>query len=355
MQDGLIYPILVRPVGCGFELIAGERRWRAIRDYTDRETIAALVIEIDDQGARRLSAAENLQREDLTVFETIEAIVELVDAEFEDDVEYASMGPNSLDRVRALLGRLHSASNSKERGSQVSQEGQSLLDKFIQQLEKAFKKLPKPLEWRSFYKNDLNLLVETPQEVRDLAIQQKLNKSQIRALGKLKTASGDRFGSFIQETSPSRGREERPAKRSSEKRSLRDYSAVEIQAVTEKEIKKQSQAEQKQSREAISYPVKVKALLMHRLGIPTDIIASNLDIDWKTAKKYSQDAELPDVIRRALDGGLSPAVIAKKHVLPEPLVWSVVLENRDDLDRFDVLGWKLRPWDYWFWSDCLPR
>ena len=94
---------------------------------------------------------------------------------------------------------------------------------------------------------------------------------------------------------------------------------------------------------------------MHRLGIPTDIMASNLDTDWKAAKKYSQDAELPNAIRRALDGGLSPAAIAKKRVLPEPLVWSVVLENRDDLDCFDALGWKLRPWDYWFWSDCLPR
>ena len=34
MQDGLISPILVRPSGEGFELIAGERRSRAIRDYT---------------------------------------------------------------------------------------------------------------------------------------------------------------------------------------------------------------------------------------------------------------------------------------------------------------------------------
>ena len=159
-------------------MIAGERRWRAIRNYTGGQTIAALVIEIDDTGARRLSAAENLQREDLTVFETIAAIVELVDAELEGDDQFASMGDNPVDRVKALLARLHSTTISKNRGSQVSQEGQSLLDRFIQQLEKAVKKLPKPLEWRSFYKNDLNLLVETPQEVRDLAIQQKLNKSE---------------------------------------------------------------------------------------------------------------------------------------------------------------------------------
>jgi ParB family chromosome partitioning protein len=38
-RDGLISPILVRPIGNRFELIAGERRLRAIRDHTDMQTI----------------------------------------------------------------------------------------------------------------------------------------------------------------------------------------------------------------------------------------------------------------------------------------------------------------------------
>ena len=76
----------------------------------------------NDIGAGRVSAAKNSLREDLTVFETIEAIVELVDVEFEDDVEYASMGPNSVDRVKTLLGKLHSTMMSTNRGSQVSEE-----------------------------------------------------------------------------------------------------------------------------------------------------------------------------------------------------------------------------------------
>ncbi len=45
------------------------------------QTIEAKIIEIDDIGAQGLSAAGNIQREDLTVFETIEAIVELIDSE----------------------------------------------------------------------------------------------------------------------------------------------------------------------------------------------------------------------------------------------------------------------------------
>jgi len=183
MQDGLISPILVRPSGEGFELIAGERRCRAIRDYTDKQTIEARVIAIDDRGARRLSVAENLQREDLTVFETIEAIVEIVDADLIDNREYVSMGKSSVDRVEALLGKLHSITNSKDRGSQVSQEGKLLLDTFVQQVEEVFKKLPKPLEWRSFYRHDLNLIVDTAQEVRKVSIQHKLNKSQTKVIG----------------------------------------------------------------------------------------------------------------------------------------------------------------------------
>ena len=84
-----------------------------------------------------------------------------------DDVEYNSMGKHPVERVEALLGKLHSIANSKDRGSQVSQEGELLLDTFVQQVEKVFKKLPKPLEWRSFYNNDLNLIVDICMEVQD--------------------------------------------------------------------------------------------------------------------------------------------------------------------------------------------
>ena len=55
-----------------------------------------------------MSAAENLQREDLSVIETIEAIVEIVDAELMEDVQYLSMGKTPAERVKTLLARLHS-------------------------------------------------------------------------------------------------------------------------------------------------------------------------------------------------------------------------------------------------------
>jgi len=76
----------------GIELIAGERRFRAVRDFTEMETIQAQIVVASNLQARRISAAENLQREDLSAIETIEAIVEIMDVELVEDEEYAAMG-----------------------------------------------------------------------------------------------------------------------------------------------------------------------------------------------------------------------------------------------------------------------
>ncbi|MBC8246870.1 MAG: ParB/RepB/Spo0J family partition protein, partial [Deltaproteobacteria bacterium] len=188
-RDGLIAPILVRPVGNRFELIAGERRFRAIRDHTDRLTILARIVEVDDRGARRKSATENLQREDLTVFETIETVVDFVDAELIEDREYASMEKTPVDRLKTLLGQLDSVRSSQSRGSEVSNISKALFHKFVEQVEGIFKNLPKPLEWLSFYNNDLPMLLSTCKEVQDASIKHNLNKSQIKALEKLKKVS----------------------------------------------------------------------------------------------------------------------------------------------------------------------
>ncbi len=99
----------------------------------------ARVVEANDIQARRISAAENFQREDLTAIEEVEAIVELLDAELIEDKQYASMGKNPADRVKTLLGKLDSVRASKERGSSVSRQSKSLSHKFMGQVEKIFK------------------------------------------------------------------------------------------------------------------------------------------------------------------------------------------------------------------------
>jgi ParB/RepB/Spo0J family partition protein len=67
-EHGVLQPILVRPVGSQYELIAGERRWRASR-LAEREAIPAIVVEFDEQTALEVSIIENLQREDVSPLE----------------------------------------------------------------------------------------------------------------------------------------------------------------------------------------------------------------------------------------------------------------------------------------------
>ena len=65
-EHGVLQPILVRPVGPNtYQLIAGERRWRASKQ-AGLDSIPALIEEIDDDTALEISIIENLQREDIS-------------------------------------------------------------------------------------------------------------------------------------------------------------------------------------------------------------------------------------------------------------------------------------------------
>jgi ParB/RepB/Spo0J family partition protein len=68
-EHGVLQPILVRPIGENhFQLVAGERRWRASK-LAGLAAIPALVEEIDDDTAMEISIIENLQREDISVLD----------------------------------------------------------------------------------------------------------------------------------------------------------------------------------------------------------------------------------------------------------------------------------------------
>jgi len=354
-RDGLIAPILVRPIGNRFELIAGERRFRAIRDHTDMQTIQARIVEVDDIGAQRKSATENIQREDLTVFETIEAIVKLVDSELIGDKEYGSMGKNPVDRVKTLLDRLDSVRRSEQGGYKVSDAARETSHKFVGSVQQIFKNLPKPLEWRSFYIHDLPLLLSTCKEVQDASIQHNLNKSQIKSLAKLKKVSENKFKRFANPEPSAPKVESSPDNQRSGDRDLSDFSAAEIDAITGKEIKKQVEAEQGRSREIYPIGSKVKALLMDRLGIPFEIIARVLKISPRTVARYCNNDQLFQSVRKALEDGLAVSEVAKQHAWPESLVWAIALEGKNDLDRFKALIWGLRTWDVWYWNECDKR
>lgn len=76
---GLVQPVVVRKLGGGeYELIAGERRWRAAQ-LADLHEIPAVVREIPDQAAAAMSLIENIQREDLNALEEAGALRRLID------------------------------------------------------------------------------------------------------------------------------------------------------------------------------------------------------------------------------------------------------------------------------------
>jgi ParB family chromosome partitioning protein len=76
---GVLQPILVRPAGAGqYELIAGERRWRAAK-RAGLQTIPALVRDVEDAGALEQALVENLHREDLNALEEAAAYQQLME------------------------------------------------------------------------------------------------------------------------------------------------------------------------------------------------------------------------------------------------------------------------------------
>ncbi len=76
---GIIQPVLVRPVAGGrYELVAGERRWRAAQ-IAELETIPAVVREHDDASSLELAVIENMAREDLNPVEEARACAGLVE------------------------------------------------------------------------------------------------------------------------------------------------------------------------------------------------------------------------------------------------------------------------------------
>ena len=78
-EHGVMQPVLVRPVEGGrFEIIAGERRWRAAR-RAGLASVPALVKTVSDQSALALALIENIQREDLNPLEQANALHRLID------------------------------------------------------------------------------------------------------------------------------------------------------------------------------------------------------------------------------------------------------------------------------------
>src|SRR3954469_4273066 len=76
---GVIQPIIVRPVGPNqYEILAGERRWRAAR-LAGLERVPAVIREVPDEAALGIGLIENIQREDLNPLEEAKGLKRLIE------------------------------------------------------------------------------------------------------------------------------------------------------------------------------------------------------------------------------------------------------------------------------------
>jgi len=100
--QGVVQPIVVRPLGDGeFELIAGERRWRAAQ-LAEIDDIPAVVRDVSDEASIAMALIENIQREDLNPLEEATALRRLID-DFEMTHQAAA---DAVGRSRAAVSNL---------------------------------------------------------------------------------------------------------------------------------------------------------------------------------------------------------------------------------------------------------
>jgi ParB family chromosome partitioning protein len=99
--QGVIQPIVVRPQGNHYELIAGERRWRAAQ-LAGLQKIPVVIRDLDSKSAAAIALIENIQREDLNPLEESQALMRLIE---EFDLTHQQVA-DSVGRSRASVSNL---------------------------------------------------------------------------------------------------------------------------------------------------------------------------------------------------------------------------------------------------------
>lgn len=101
-RSGLLQPILVRPVGDGYEIVAGERRWRAAQRARLHQ-IPALIRDFDSGQSAEVALIENIQREDLNAIEEAQGYRQLITRFGHSQEQVAALVHKSRSHVANLL------------------------------------------------------------------------------------------------------------------------------------------------------------------------------------------------------------------------------------------------------------
>jgi ParB family chromosome partitioning protein len=101
-ERGVLQPILVRPDGENFQLVAGERRWRAAQ-RAQLHAIPAIVRDIDDSTSAEIALIENVQRQDLNAIEEAEGYRKLIGGYGHTQDQVAKLVHKSRSHIANLL------------------------------------------------------------------------------------------------------------------------------------------------------------------------------------------------------------------------------------------------------------
>lgn len=112
-ERGVLQPILLRPDGDSFQLVAGERRWRAAQK-AGLHTIPAIVRDIDDSTSAEIALIENIQRADLNPIEEAEGYRQLIKRYGHKQDDISKLVGKSRSHVANLLRLLNLSDGVKQ-------------------------------------------------------------------------------------------------------------------------------------------------------------------------------------------------------------------------------------------------
>jgi ParB family chromosome partitioning protein len=140
-EKGVLEPLLVRPNGSRWMIIAGERRWRA-SNLAGLTEVPCIELDIDDNGVAEIALIENLQRKDLTIWEEADGLASLAERFNYTQEDIAKKISKSRTTVTELLtvARLPESIREKCRTSKISAKS-TLLEIARQFDEEAMHKL----------------------------------------------------------------------------------------------------------------------------------------------------------------------------------------------------------------------
>jgi len=169
--QGVVQPVVVRPVGDDqFELIAGERRWRAAQ-LADIDSIPAVVRDVPDEASLAMSLIENIQREDLNPLEEATALRRLID-------DFQMTHQEAADAV----GRSRAAVSNLLRLLELMQEVKDMIDMRLIEMGHA----------RALLSLDDDLQVQAAREVVHKRLSVRDTENLVRRLQQAKKKKGSR-------------------------------------------------------------------------------------------------------------------------------------------------------------------